>query len=448
MKRENGRQKILWRMLALALVFGLVLAGCNGEEDPGYSTYHKTINVAMINATYPVLSFALSIFEINEDPTFVAIERKNTFDYTKLPENVYLLPGATKSGNTNFFDIDKPAYINFVTGQYLADKETKFNLYLCDRLMGLILYGMVANGIPETNYTVTMYLDGAVYQPANRYSADSDPQSLYDKDCADVRTAFEKAAVGDTSWTDLFYHPDSRFELDLYYPLAVLNRLDNIVWNIHNIEAFKDAMPEVLRDEVQAFIDTGKIQEKTIVQQVNAVKDSGKMTELEYMLKLRWGEAESESVVAQFDKDNAKKTLLVLGTYTNLEQTTTQSQAGAVLIPDLLEQVKNRYEAEYNLFYKGHPQTPTDSPKLNSLNTMGFTDLPTTIPAETMMLFYDNVYVGGYPGSTFVSSAAGQTVFSFGPKSVLEAVAGIEMENFADTEYIYYDSSSWHIRKE
>ena len=110
-----------------------------------------------------------------------------------------------------------------------------------------------------------------------------------------------------------------------------------------------------------------------------------------------------------------------------------------------MNQVKNRYESEYNLFYKGHPQTPTDSTKLASLNAAGFTDLLTTIPAETMMLFYDNVYVGGYPGSTFVSAMVGQTVFSFGPKSVLEAVAGIEMGNFTGTEYIYYNDGSWQI---
>ncbi|MDR0784656.1 MAG: hypothetical protein LBE74_02060 [Treponema sp.] len=165
------------------------------------------------------------------------------------------------------------------------------------------------------------------------------------------------------------------------------------------------------------------------------------------MLKLRWGEAESESVAAQFDKGNDKKTLLVLGTRTELEQTTTMSSAGAILIPDLLNQVKTRYEEDYNLFYKGHPGTPTDGTKLASLSAVGFTDLLTTIPAETMMSFYDNVYVGGYPGSTFVSATTGQTVFSFGPKSVLEAVAGIEMENFAETEYIYY-TDSWHIGTE
>ncbi|MDR1127072.1 MAG: hypothetical protein LBL06_02965 [Treponema sp.] len=172
------------------------------------------------------------------------------------------------------------------------------------------------------------------------------------------------------------------------------------------------------------------------------------MKALEYMLKLRWGEAENESVSAQFDQGNGKKTLLLLGTYTNYEQDSTLYQTGAVLIPDLLEQVETRYGDEYNLFYKGHPQTPTNATKLASLQNAGFTDLPTTIPAETMMLFYDDVYVGGYPGSTFVSAKEGQTVFAFGPKSALEATAGINMDNFTDTEYIYYADDVWHTGTE
>ncbi|MDR0784655.1 MAG: hypothetical protein LBE74_02055 [Treponema sp.] len=44
--------------------------------DPEYVPVHKTVNIGMFNATYPVLNFALSIFDINENLTFVAIERK------------------------------------------------------------------------------------------------------------------------------------------------------------------------------------------------------------------------------------------------------------------------------------------------------------------------------------------------------------------------------------
>ncbi|MDR1127073.1 MAG: hypothetical protein LBL06_02970 [Treponema sp.] len=265
------RRALLNGVLVLCLVF----ASCSDTDEELLEVpFYETVNIAMINATYPVLDFALSIFEINENPTFVAIERKNTFDYDKLPENVYLLPGAVKTGNGDFFTVDKTAYINFVRVQ--ADRETKFNLYLCDREMGLILDGMAANGIPETRYTVNLYLDGAIYGPVNRYTAAdvTDAQALYDADCAAVDEAFKRAAAG-TSWADLFNHPDGRFPLDLYYPLAVLNHLDNAVWNIYNAEAFKNAMPEALRDEVQAFIDEGKIVERTIGQKVATVKAGG-----------------------------------------------------------------------------------------------------------------------------------------------------------------------------
>jgi len=432
--------------------------GSSGGYYPGGTPSGSTINIAMINATYPVLDFTLSIFDINDNPTYVCLERKNTYDYNKLPENVFLLPETTAS--SSFYNADTSVYADFVKTKYEYDKTTHFNLYICSRVMGLILTGMTENGIPEDQYTVNIYLDGALYGPELRYtSAVPDVQALYDSDCAKIEEAFEKASQGE-DWRNLIpsdypYGSDiANFPIDQVYVLAVLNHLKNAVWHVYNVNGLKSIMPAALQDEIQAFIANGQIVQRTIGEKIQAVKANGKMKELEYLLKLRWGEGEQDCIAAQFENANGKKPLLLLGTYTQYEDGVWSiERAGTTLYPDLLERVKTIFGSEYNLFYKGHPGTPSTAQRLSQFEEYGFTNLLATIPAETMMLFYDNVYVGGYGTSTFVSALPGQTLFYLGPKESftasdgnkygLASIAGINMGNFSTTQYIYKDNGVW-----
>lgn len=93
--------------------------------------------------------------------------------------------------------------------------------------------------------------------------------------------------------------------------------------------------------------------------------------------------------------DAGKDVMLILGTRTS----------GEALFSDYVNFMKSYYGDSYAYYYKGHPTTPTglDPEKQNLLESLGLTDVESSIAAELVLFFYPDIYLSGYPSSTFIS---------------------------------------------
>lgn len=451
-----ANKKFLLGMLAVVLTFGILVVNCDTGNNPVLET-DKTVNIAYLRATFPVLNFALSVFDINQNPTYVNIERKNTFNYDSLPLHVAKIPGTAVSGSA-FWNSEVQAASDFISALYTADNETKFNLYVCDFDLAFAVYFFAINGIPESSYKITCYMDGSGSYtiPKARYAGDDGSQKLSD-DCDAVSNVFARAKAGET-WTEGIQVGDGRTGAQLiYYTLAMVKTFDNILWVVDNAATLVNSLPKI-SGEVEKLIAQKKIVQKNISGMVQHVKSTGKTAELEYLLKLRWGDTPDDCIASLFDQGNNKKTLMILGTNTSNEEAGngvwgmigSVNQLGYTLIGDdgFLSKVIARYGDRYNVFYKGHPATPTSGAKAAWFAERGITDILATIPAETMMYLYEDVYIGGYPGSTFQSAMDGQCVVSFGTPQWFDTNApSANLDYFTNTEYMYKSGDNLVVEK-
>jgi len=434
-------------------VIGLFL-GCNNGNTPNDyipetgGTVNE-VNIVYLRATFPVVHFALNSFDLSRVPTFVNIERRNTLNWERLPANVLPIPGTMGGG---FWTDHVATTASFIRNLYLNDKTTRFNLFLCD--FGFIVYFMINNGIPATNFTVTAWMDGtgSINIPAQRY-AGANALEIFDADMEAVRYAF-KIAVAGGDWLASLDIGDLRTGAQLQrYSLAMVKLFDNITWEVGSITTLENTIPQ-LRDVIRDLANQGRIVERNIQNMVQGIHTRGKATDLEWLLNLRWGYADADSMGGLLDRGNNKDTLMILGTHTHTEDALIYTyppgitwgwingvnQVGLRLIGTggLMERVIARYGESFNIFYKGHPGTPTDGEKQEWLDLHDIIDIPAAIPSETIMFLYDNVFIGGYPGSTFLSAINGQTIVSFGTPALFDVILqGANLPYFANTEFMY-----------
>ena len=123
-------------------------------------------NIAPITATMPVTLFSLNLKEITDEgeiPTFVWFKRSDVWDYTQMPENVYTMPiatGAEIRSNTNQRKIYSKTS-EWVKELYEINPNSHFNFYYNDYYAYGWMQATIANGIPASNYDVTLLSDGS-----------------------------------------------------------------------------------------------------------------------------------------------------------------------------------------------------------------------------------------------------------------------------------------------
>lgn len=128
-------------------------------------------NVAVLNASFPVLYFSMSLWDISNNngkpiPTYVALERSGAYDWDALPPNVYALPTARKSQITssnseqnNQFGAFRLRMAKYIQDLHDLRPGSKFNLYCTDNYPELVLDFIFASGIDENHYTATLLSD-------------------------------------------------------------------------------------------------------------------------------------------------------------------------------------------------------------------------------------------------------------------------------------------------
>lgn len=428
-----------------------------GENDQVLHTAERAVdfkashyNIYYLNATLPVLLATTQLYtEQQQGVTYMGLDRRATYNWYELPDNTYGFPntevadGTTKLALFNENGVEKTTvYGNqsagtwggiaqvgnpnnvthtrkWIADLYNMDKSATFTFGCVDNSVNSSLLFSYGNGIPASQFDIKIYSDGTAttaYQNSknmNSYANWMAVRAKYEK--------YIKTIAADTENNNAFANKD------FSYVMCADNNVEYIV-------NCKPAMISSVNTKAAADHDKlaeiyeNNITQLTVEDAFAKVKAAGKTKDLEYLLRTRWIDSDGNEGSANeyFENSNGKKNLMILGTSPGGEA---GNEVNATFM-EVMRFVVEKYGAEFNIMYKGHPNYPLSkfdngSERQEFFKNNNIVVLPNATPAETYMYLYGNVYVGGYYSTTFTSAMVGQTVCFFGSENAIKNQASI-----------------------
>lgn len=400
-------------------------------------------NIYYLNATLPVLLATTQLYsDTHEGVTYMGLDRKATYDWYQLPDNVYGFPNTTYNDattNLGLFDADgnekttvygnqnwgtwgsiaqtsnplHPVHTKkWIADLYAMDNSATFTFGCVDNsVVSSLMFGY-GNSIPASQFNIKIYTDGTA-TTSTQMSNQLTTMVKYDE----IRVEYNAFVENIVKNTPATIFGKTKFA----FVMAEEENVDYIV----------NCKPAILEATTDAALKTkydSNITQLSIEDAFNKVEQSGKTRNMEFLLRTRWIDNTGEEGSAQqyFQNENGKKSLMILGTSEAAEP----GYGVDAKFLELMQYVVTNYSGEYNILYKGHPAWPlsrfTDGEQRTQFfNDNNITILPNATPAETYMYLYENVYVGGYYSTTFTSSQIGQTIFFFGAEASIKAQPSI-----------------------
>lgn len=370
-------------------------------------------NLAPLSATFPVVLYSISYWDHTTSstgasvPSIAMLDRPSAFNWDALPSGMYAMPFMTTEdikGSSNY-----TAFADYVKELRRLKPDSKFNLFINDITCSLIHSIIYANQIPQDNYKIFLLSDGtATYNFMNEaFNAEGvDPAAketqleqswLAAKDSA-YRTGM---ASSDYGW---HAHWDSMY--------AVLKCEPNTEWWMTRTNLFQSADDNAFANTIAT--DPG-VKKKNVANMLSALQQRGDSTVAAFKALYNFNDGYFAAAEAE-----GKKPMVLLGTYVNLEQS----------FEDYAKLTMTYYGDDYAYYYKGHPNTPTGlwPSKQTQLDTLGITDIDSSVAAELILFFNPEVALSGYGSSTYnsASSDAGCGVFNMTKAAALSPSSTVD----------------------
>ena len=391
--------------------------------------------IAPISGSMPQLYFTLNMNEITNNhqiPAFVWLARPDSWNWDKLPENVFAMPNVAIEEVLTHNNYDKmvAATDAYIEELYSINSGSKFNLYINDYNSYLYMKLLAGNGIPESNYYVTLLSDGgASYADFN--AAFNIEEEGFDADAKYT----EMAAKLQTLYTEVReakdYNGDgSKFSIDgntfRQYSYVAAKEMNNVEWWILRPRAGVLCSPDeefinmVLNDDKKE----GVIEERNFANPLKAMTDDEK-TALKSLYNF------NNEMFEAADEAN-KNAMMILGSWAFAENEPDFN--------DYVNLVKAYYgEEKFVYYYKGHPNTPTSNhpDKQDQLEDLDLIDVESSINAELILFFYPDIYMCGYNSSTFMSVESPEMACAMFNMTYEQAKANEGTEGYRDLIGIY-----------
>jgi hypothetical protein len=351
------------------------------------------------------LVFSLKLKEITANgsiPSIVFLERNTAYDWNKLPYGLSYLPTVTKDVATgNEFHYLKNVMTSYIKELYTLNHSSKFNLYCVDNYPEFILQMLVANQIPETNWTATMLSDGsgtagnlckafAVTNPSTKLTEMEEAWTT-------VKNYIFKTGTYSNQYLhdNLPYSTSGDYSIMQYYPYAIIKTQANAHWWVNRLRTGENlsaitAVDSAFSSQIVSDLSATSFYTNNLL---SALSDTEK-TNFKSLYKF-------SDEMFKTAKDNGQKIMIILGTSWAGEKST---------FYDYLKMTMTYYGKDYAYYYKGHPGYPTTSfpdrqTMLDKLNGEGLaiTELDCAIAAEVILFYNPDVYVCGWQTTVFDS---------------------------------------------
>ena len=388
--------------------------------------------IAPVSATLPTTFFSLNLWgeeSIRADgPVIIMMERPNAYDWDSLPQQsgdlygVYALPYIPRDeisyqpgdfeAASDLFRTRVDAVAAYVHDLVELDPTSTFDLYCVDFYAGIVQRVIYANKIPEGNYSITLMSDGSwTYKAFDEYYAGADTAATHAQ------------LVSEWNETKAYAYENGRVREDfLDWPTA-----NRCLWALVDTEP--DAEFWVARKDLIVTPDDGN----ALGQSVQA---SEKVVQVNIASLLTQNIQGSDEATAEFKalynfndsyfseaEANGREVMLLLGTRVTNEDG----------FSDYARFVMSYYGDAYQYYYKGHPGTPTElyPSKQGELESLGLTDVDSSVAAELILFFNPEIYLSGYGSSTYASVPAGMAKGMFG----MTKAEGLASPEYANMDY-------------
>lgn len=369
--------------------------------------------IAPISGSMPQLYFTLYMNEITDDykiPTFVWLTRPGSWNWNKLPRNVYPMPTVATEEVLLHNNYNRMVEVtdSYIEELYSINPDSKFKLYINDFNLYLYPKLMAGNGIPEENYEVVLLSDGgSSYAEFNRAfnSEDEnfDANAKYNEMAEKLDALLEEVRTAkDYNWMRNFSVDTNEIR---QYAYVAAKEKGNVEWWVLRPRAnqtFYCPDEEFLNNAMTADVTVKPDEvENPVIVERNFASPLGAMNDEEKMALREFynfnDEMFSEALTA------GKRVMMFLGSWANEKNE-----------PDFVAYVnfmKNYFGDEFVYYYKGHPSTPTSNhpDKAEQLETLELIDVESSINAELILFFYPDIYMCGYNSSTFMSAEKDET---------------------------------------
>lgn len=345
-------------------------------------------NFAPLTSTMPVTLFSLALDEITENgkiPTFVWFKRSGAWDWKNLPENVFAMPTATEeeflgSGQKKIYK-ETTAYIKEL---YEINPDSFFNLFYNDYYAYGWVDAVFSNGLANEHYKVHLLSDGtASFNYFNAHFNNANANANYAKMVEQWETLKTQVAKNGN-----YTEGAKGFAIDADslrdYAFVMAKEEGNVEWWLTRING---TLAPNNSDFYNIVSNTASVKVKDLNTSLNAMNETQKQN-LKKLYKF------SDAMFEKAEKEG-KKAMVILGTWTVNEYH----------FKDYVSAIQTYYGDEYVYYYKGHPKNPTytESGKLEMLESIGLIDVDSTIPAELIIFFNPDIYLSGYPTTSYVS---------------------------------------------
>lgn len=367
--------------------------------------------IAPISGSMPQLYFTLYMNEITRGytiPAFVWLTRPGSWNWNKLPENVFPMPTVDMSEVVKHNNYNKMVEVTdaYIEELFSINPDAKFHLYINDYNTYLYPKLMAGNDIPEENYDVVLLSDGGSsyieFQNAfNSSDANFDADARYAEMAQDVRTVLQEVReAGDYNLAQKFTVDTTKIRSYCY---VIAKEMKNVEWWMLRPRADTLICPDtefvdnILKYEVLKSVDGDYTQtENNIIVERSFNTPLTNMNDKEKEA-LKTFYSFNDEMFAQAKKQG-KKAMMFLGSW-----------ASDTNEPDFYSYVnfmKKYYGDEFVYYYKGHPSTPTSNypHKQKQLKELELIDVESSINAELILFFYPDIYMCGYNSSTFMSA--------------------------------------------
>ena len=402
-------------------------------------------NFATLNATFPVIYFTLELFSmdgksqanfeaaneagkniqfIKNVPTFVALERVAAYDWDELPEKVHTMPNVTYADSIggDFHKVNS-AMAAYIKELYEINPDSKFNFYCVDNYPELIVKFFTAQGIDDEHFTATMISDGTASVSAFQYLfADAETaEATYNETKATWETIKTKAANGDSDYlANVPYAPDPTYSILWRYALTMANEEDNIQWWCSR-DNFTAATSSDFMKNILSEMKGTKIQYFGVNDLLSnlSAKDQVKLKSLFHF----------DGEMFEAAEKAGKKALVIIGTNWELETN----------LEGYIKLLQAEYGDEYMVYYKGHPRYPTglNAEKVTIFENYGVIDIDATLAAELILFYCPEIYLVGFPSTTFKSVVEGKFLCMF-DKTKADGLGIAQTDGYGDEPANFY----------
>lgn len=365
-------------------------------------------DIYCINATYPLFLVSMDMINNKDNEGFLWFSRYGTLDLEKIKEiNPKLTFSKYLNEETSKRDLNN---VNEEAAEYVKeilkkDKNAYFKLYI-DEFLYWYEYPIFEElGLTEDKYEVIMYSDGTLSYTAkygimqeNAYDFYKREKERYENVLDESRKGKDKFDFEGLKYLQASEEGDKTEKLaseyDSNYILLATLR-DNVSYYLQ--------YPELITyqdDRVKEEMSKANLKQMSAIEKYKNLSEENQKI-LNEMLYLNKEEMDKE----YFNGENPK--LVLTGANPFYEEYTKEE------FENILQQVYSEYGNQYQILYKPHPKAEPNEEQQQMLSKYNIKILPAKLPMEAIMFVYDDIKLGGFPSTLYMSTDSSNTLFFF-----------------------------------